>query len=156
MPRRETDLDLAQRHVAEAEVRIERQKQIIAEMERDNHPQAAETARQLLATFCETVELMRAHLAELRDSSSLDLRLRARLPSRPSGEIRPALRDTLCSMGSVAVISSGKPGSLDFRAILAAESTRPSQKARSHCSCNRPRPCVLPLSDVPANASLHR
>jgi hypothetical protein len=31
MPRRETDLDLAQRHVAEAEVRIERQKQIIAE-----------------------------------------------------------------------------------------------------------------------------
>jgi hypothetical protein len=26
-------------------------------------------ARQLLATFCETADLMRAHLAELRDSS---------------------------------------------------------------------------------------
>jgi hypothetical protein len=38
-------------------------------MERDNHPQAAEMARQLLATFCETADLMRAHLAELRDSS---------------------------------------------------------------------------------------
>jgi hypothetical protein len=52
------------------------QKQIIAEIERDNHPQAAETSRQLLATFCETVELMRAHLAELRDSSSFDEPLR--------------------------------------------------------------------------------
>jgi hypothetical protein len=45
-------------------------------MERDNHPQAAEMARQLLATFCETADLMRAHLAELRDSSSLDEPLR--------------------------------------------------------------------------------
>ena len=42
---RETYLDLAQHHVAEAEARVARQKQIINDMERDNHPEAAERAR---------------------------------------------------------------------------------------------------------------
>jgi hypothetical protein len=51
------------------EARIERQKQIIAEMERDNHPEGAERARDLMAIFCRTIELMRAHLAELRASN---------------------------------------------------------------------------------------
>jgi hypothetical protein len=69
MAQGETDLEMAERHVVEAEARIERQKQIIAEMERDNHPEAAERARDLMATFCRTIELMRAHLAELRASN---------------------------------------------------------------------------------------
>src|SRR5689334_12085011 len=65
----ETDLDRAKRHVAEAEAHVARQKQIIDEMERDDHPEAAERARNLLATFCRTLEVMRAHLAELRAST---------------------------------------------------------------------------------------
>jgi hypothetical protein len=44
MRRRETYLDLAQHHVAEAEARVARQKQIINDMEPDN-PEAAERAR---------------------------------------------------------------------------------------------------------------
>lgn len=64
----ETVLDLAQRHLSEAEARTERQRQIIAEMERDNHFEAARRARDLLATFCQTVKALRAHIANLQAS----------------------------------------------------------------------------------------
>jgi hypothetical protein len=60
------DLDLAERHVAEAEARVKRQEQIVAEMTRDKHLEAAARARAVLATFCETLTLMRSHLATLR------------------------------------------------------------------------------------------
>jgi hypothetical protein len=45
MRRRETYLGLAQHHVAEAEARVAHQKQIIHDIERDNHPEATERAQ---------------------------------------------------------------------------------------------------------------
>ncbi len=62
-------LAVAQRHVAQGEERVERQKQIVAGLERDHHPAAAERARVVLATLAQTLALMRSHLAALRDRS---------------------------------------------------------------------------------------
>jgi hypothetical protein len=69
-PRRESDLDIAERHVAEAEVCIARQEEIINKLERDNHPDLARMARHVLETFGCTLNLMRVHLIRLRASNS--------------------------------------------------------------------------------------
>jgi hypothetical protein len=63
---RPSDLELAERHVAEAEIRVTRQEQIISEMERHKHFGVAARGRDILATFNATLELLRAHLAVLR------------------------------------------------------------------------------------------
>jgi|tagenome__1003787_1003787.scaffolds.fasta_scaffold20535480_2 hypothetical protein len=65
----EKHLALAEVHVAQGEGHIARQREIVAKMERDSNVDAAETARQLLATFEMT---QRSHVGD-RD------RLRAEL-----------------------------------------------------------------------------
>jgi hypothetical protein len=60
----ETGLEMARRHVAEGEARCARQREIIAEMVADNHPNAAVVARQVLATLETTLTLMRDHLRQ--------------------------------------------------------------------------------------------
>jgi hypothetical protein len=50
----ERHLALAEGHAIRGEGHIARQREIVAEMERDGHVDAAETARELLATFEET------------------------------------------------------------------------------------------------------
>ena len=47
----EGHLAQAEAHVAQGESHIARQKEIVAELERDGHPDAAQSARELLATF---------------------------------------------------------------------------------------------------------
>jgi hypothetical protein len=54
--------EMAERYVREGTIRVERQRQIQAEMERDNHPPAAETAQRILATTEISLRLSRAHL----------------------------------------------------------------------------------------------
>jgi hypothetical protein len=51
MRRRETYLGLAQHHVAEAEARVAHQKQIIHDIERDNHPRRLK-GRNVCAPAC--------------------------------------------------------------------------------------------------------
>ena len=58
----ETPLAQAERHVREGEARVARQREIVAEMEKDNHPYAAEMARTLLDTLLRTLELEKQHL----------------------------------------------------------------------------------------------
>jgi hypothetical protein len=45
--RDETLLEMVERQIAECEARIARQKAIIEEMDRDNHPNAAATGRRV-------------------------------------------------------------------------------------------------------------
>lgn len=70
----EDALARAARHVAEGEARVARQAAIVAEMERDNHLQAAAQARQVLATPQETLtlELWREHLRLERAARGLE------------------------------------------------------------------------------------
>lgn len=63
-------LAMAERHVREGEARISRQEEIIAEMDRDNHPHAAEMGRKLLATYREFLRLSREHLEAERAARS--------------------------------------------------------------------------------------
>jgi hypothetical protein len=58
----ESPLSQAQRHVLENEQRVARQRDIIAEMDRDEHPKVAAKARRLLETMEETLRLARQHL----------------------------------------------------------------------------------------------
>ena len=51
MPTQETELELARRHVIDAQARIARQEAIIAEMVRDNPPAAAGTGRRVIETM---------------------------------------------------------------------------------------------------------
>lgn len=59
-------LAMAERHVREAEARIARQEETIAEMDRDDHPRAAATGREVLEMLRKTRDLMRGHLESLR------------------------------------------------------------------------------------------
>ncbi len=61
----ETELEMARRHVALGERSLARQEQIVVEMDRDNHPRAAEMARQLLDTMTRYLENAKAHVARL-------------------------------------------------------------------------------------------
>ena len=62
MPQTESPLEMARRHVAEAEIRIEQQRRLVEEMERDNYPRAAEMARKTLQIMEETLAISREHL----------------------------------------------------------------------------------------------
>jgi uncharacterized protein (DUF2267 family) len=53
---------MARRHVAEAEVRIGRQREILAEMQADDRSNAAVVAQRLLVTMEATLSVMRDHL----------------------------------------------------------------------------------------------
>lgn len=61
---REFELQLAQQHVREAEAHVERQIQIVGQLQRDGHPTLE--AEQLLKVFEETLESQRAGLKELQ------------------------------------------------------------------------------------------
>lgn len=64
-----SDLILARRHVDEAGVRIARQREIIAELQRAGHP--TETALDLLHALETTAEQMRVHLGQIEDQLEL-------------------------------------------------------------------------------------
>jgi hypothetical protein len=66
----ETPLEMARRHVAQSEARIARQRKILAEMQADNHPTAADAAQRVLATMETTLAIMRDHL-RLEEERSL-------------------------------------------------------------------------------------
>ncbi|MFT8243967.1 hypothetical protein [Roseomonas sp. BN140053] len=66
----ESPLAMAGRHVVEAEARVRRQAQIVAELERDGHPDAAIVAPTVLATLETTLDLMREHLRIEREAHS--------------------------------------------------------------------------------------
>ena len=57
---------MAERHVAEGEARIRRQREIVEEMDRDNHPDAAAMGRRTLAVMEQTLRVLRQHLDLLR------------------------------------------------------------------------------------------
>jgi hypothetical protein len=58
----ETPLAQAERHVAEGEQRLARQRSILEQMERDKHPGAAEQARKVLAVMEQSLRLSQQHL----------------------------------------------------------------------------------------------
>ena len=60
------DLAAAERRLAENGARVARQEQIIEEMDRDNHPEAAAMGRAVLATLRRSLELCREHVEALR------------------------------------------------------------------------------------------
>ena len=55
----ETELEMAQRHVAEGVARIARQRQLIDELSADGHMELAEEAERLLAQF---LSIQREHI----------------------------------------------------------------------------------------------
>jgi hypothetical protein len=60
---------VAERHVRQAEAFVHRQERIVAEMDRDGHPEAAARGRQVLATLRRSLELAREHRLRLLASS---------------------------------------------------------------------------------------
>jgi hypothetical protein len=56
----------AERHVAESNQRIVRQREVLSQLERDNHVDAAARARELLAKFEDTLALHTADRDRLR------------------------------------------------------------------------------------------
>jgi len=58
----ETLLETARRHVREGGERVTRQEAMVAELERDNHPDAATLAREVLKTMRSSLDLMKRHL----------------------------------------------------------------------------------------------
>ena len=57
---------VAERHVREAEARIARQREIIVEMDRDKHPQAAKVGRELLNTLLQSLDVAKQHVERLK------------------------------------------------------------------------------------------
>jgi hypothetical protein len=62
MPIKESPIVLAERHVAEGERRIARQRTLIVRLERDKHATTAEHARRILEVLQESLRLARVHL----------------------------------------------------------------------------------------------
>ncbi|MBL6455268.1 hypothetical protein JMJ55_08035 [Belnapia sp. T6] len=60
---------MAERHVREGEARVARQERLIANLERDNHPERAIVGRQVLANLRWSQELSRGHLERLRGTA---------------------------------------------------------------------------------------
>ncbi|WP_207483822.1 hypothetical protein [Arenibaculum pallidiluteum] len=58
----ETAIQQAARHVAEGEARVARQREIIAELVRDGHDEAAARAERVLTNLLETLRLAHEHL----------------------------------------------------------------------------------------------
>jgi hypothetical protein len=65
-----SELEVARRHVKEAEGRLARQEVIVAEIERINPPVGVELGRQLVDTLRESVRLARAHAERLERGAS--------------------------------------------------------------------------------------
>ncbi|WP_141686834.1 hypothetical protein [Bradyrhizobium sp. LMTR 3] len=64
MPHGETEIEMARRHVAEQELRIERQRALIARLSAQGH--SIEDAEEFLARMVELLDQMRAHVARLQ------------------------------------------------------------------------------------------
>jgi hypothetical protein len=62
MARTESPVVQARRHVIQFERRVERQKQLIEELERDKHPAMAVHGRKILEVLEESLRLARVHL----------------------------------------------------------------------------------------------
>jgi len=62
----ESLLALAERHVRDGEMRVEKQRRILEEMRRDNHPRAEKMAQKLLVSLERALQNYRSHLQELR------------------------------------------------------------------------------------------
>jgi hypothetical protein len=60
MRRRETAVELARRHVQEAEQRVQRQRERVEQQRRDGHDSAS--TQELLAIFEESLTALRDHL----------------------------------------------------------------------------------------------
>ncbi len=58
---------MAQRHVREGEKRITRQEAMVAELDRDNHPEAATLGRKVLETMRSSLDLMKRHLQAIEE-----------------------------------------------------------------------------------------
>lgn len=61
----ETDLEMAERHVREGELRIGRQRELAARLRRQGHFDAAEAAYALVVLFAATLREFRTHLREM-------------------------------------------------------------------------------------------
>ena len=66
-PLPETLLETARRHVREGAERVTRQEAIVAGLERDNHPDAATFAREVLKTMRSSLDLMKRHLRAIEE-----------------------------------------------------------------------------------------
>ena len=62
----ESKLEIAERHVVEGEMRIARQRELVAKMERGGHELTAAEARIAVSVMETTLELMRDHLRKER------------------------------------------------------------------------------------------
>lgn len=62
MPNTESPVDVAKRHVQEAVVRVERQKQLMLKLVEHKHSRAAEHAAKVLKVLEESLRLSRVHL----------------------------------------------------------------------------------------------
>ncbi len=62
MAKPESPVAMAERHVVEAEARIERHKKLIATLERDKHSRMIPHARKILEVLEESLRLARVHL----------------------------------------------------------------------------------------------
>jgi hypothetical protein len=67
LKRTEDRLSMARRHVVEGEAHVARQEILIAELDRDGHPELAVEARELLATLQTSLGLMRADLSRIEN-----------------------------------------------------------------------------------------
>ena len=67
--RPETVLEMARRHVCEGEKRVERQKAIIAAMDKGNYTRAAALGRQVLETMRASLDIAKRHLQRLEIQS---------------------------------------------------------------------------------------
>ena len=65
-PPPEHSLAAAERRLVEGEARVARQERIVEDMVRDNHPEAAEMGRAVLATLRRALALCREHVEALR------------------------------------------------------------------------------------------
>ncbi len=62
MPKAESPVAVARRHVEEAERRVARQRSLVAELERDKHFAMVGHARKILEVLEESLRLARVHL----------------------------------------------------------------------------------------------
>jgi hypothetical protein len=69
MPNRESPVAVAERHIAEAERRVARERELLAEPERDRHTAMAGHAHKILDVLQESLRLARIHLQFEREHS---------------------------------------------------------------------------------------
>ena len=62
MAKAESPVEIAKRHVADAENRVARQERLVATLERDKHPVMAQHGQKILEVLKRSLELARVHL----------------------------------------------------------------------------------------------